>query len=177
MRKNRIKIGLDFHGVINANPEFFSNFTHLAVDEGDEIHVITGGPAHIIKKLLDEWNIAYTTIFAILDFYEVLDKVQYFADGEFHVDDKLWNSAKANYCKEHCINIHIDDSSIFKQWFSTPYCLFDEKAQDCVLGNGVKIDLSQGAAVALAEIRRYVDSEQEDKTLMPYHCRRNPDKP
>ena len=65
---SRIKIGLDFHGVITDNPTYFSKFTQEAITRGYEIHIITGGPADVVKVMLDEWKINYTTIFAILDF-------------------------------------------------------------------------------------------------------------
>lgn len=63
-----LKIGLDFHGVINDNPVYFSRFTAEAVRRGYEVHIITGGPSHKVKELLDKWNICYTAVFAILDY-------------------------------------------------------------------------------------------------------------
>ena len=30
----RIKIGIDYHGVITANPEFFRDFNRLAIEKG-----------------------------------------------------------------------------------------------------------------------------------------------
>ena len=92
--RRRIKIGLDFHGVITDNPDFFCAFTAEAVRRGYEVHIITGGPAEVVRRLLDDWHISYTTIFAILDFYEHLGKVKYFSNGEFKVKDALWNTAK-----------------------------------------------------------------------------------
>ena len=41
---NVVKIGLDFHGVINDNPKYFQKSTAAAVARSREIHVITGGP-------------------------------------------------------------------------------------------------------------------------------------
>lgn len=149
---NRLKIGVDFHGVITANPNFFSTFTQEAVSRGWEIHVITGGPGQVVCKMLDDWKISYTTVFAILDFYAALNKVTYKKNNEFHIEDKLWNSAKALYCEENGINIHIDDSTIYKKWFSTPYCLYNAFDNKCRLDNGTEMDFSAGAAVALDEI-------------------------
>ncbi len=151
---NRLKIGIDFHGVITANPHFFSAFSQEAVKRGWEIHVITGGPADVVCKMLDDWKIAYTTIFAILDFYEALNKVQHISDNKFHVEDKLWDSAKARYCKEHDIDIHIDDSVIYKKWFSTPYCLYDSFDSRCRLDDGTEMDFSGNVESALNEVEK-----------------------
>ena len=77
-----LKIGLDFHGVINDNPVYFSRFTAEAVRRGYEVHIITGGPSHKVKELLDKWNICYTAVFAILDYYDAQGEVEYFENGE-----------------------------------------------------------------------------------------------
>lgn len=37
-----MKIGLDFHGVIDADPEFFAVETELLIKAGHEVHIITG---------------------------------------------------------------------------------------------------------------------------------------
>ena len=151
---NRLNIGIDFDGVITANLYFFSAFSQEAVKRGWEIHVITGGPADVVCKMLDDWKIAYTTIFAILDFYEALNKVQHISDNKFHVEDKLWDSAKARYCKEHDIDIHIDDSVIYKKWFSTPYCLYDSFDSRCRLDDGTEMDFSGNVESALNEVEK-----------------------
>lgn len=159
MPGSRVKIGIDFHGVITCKPEYFSKFTQLAVARGYEIHIITGGPGEVIKKMLDDWHISYTSIFAILDFYDVLHKVKYFENGEFHVDNELWDTAKGLYCKEHDINIHIDDSTIYRQWFSTPYCLYDAEDACCSLAPQKCINFSEGPESALDQIAGFVTSQ------------------
>ena len=37
-----MKIGLDIHGVCDANPEFFAELTNLFIEAGHEIHILTG---------------------------------------------------------------------------------------------------------------------------------------
>lgn len=152
----RIKIGLDFHGVITDNPEFFSAFTAESLRRGYEIHIITGGPAEVVRNLLDDLQISYTTIFAILDFYEHLGKVKYFANGEFKVEEALWNSAKAKYCEENGIDFHIDDSETYVQWFSTPYCCYNKQGKECFTQRQKKVSLGGKAANALDEIEQLV---------------------
>lgn len=47
---DKLKIGLDFHGVITDNPEYFKVFANEALRRGYEIHVISGGPKATIEK-------------------------------------------------------------------------------------------------------------------------------
>ena len=157
MMKNdvRIKIGLDFHGVITDNPEYFSLFTKDAIARGYEIHIITGGPADVVQGMLNEWHISYTTIFAILDFYNHLGKVKYFDNGEFKVEETLWNTAKARYCEENKISFHIDDSVTYAQWFSTPFCYYEGEEKKCRADTKTKINLSGNPQIALDEIYAY----------------------
>ena len=43
MAEKFLKIGLDFHGVINTNPSYFKDFTEYAEARGHRIYIITGG--------------------------------------------------------------------------------------------------------------------------------------
>lgn len=160
MKKDIIKIGLDFHGVITKHPAFFSEFTNKALNNGFEIHIITGGPQKVVADYLAEYNIVYTELFAILDFYDAQHVVKHFANGEFKVPDKLWNSTKAEYCIARGINIHIDDSTQYAKWFTTPFCHYDAEQQKCQIGSCVTIDFNKNAADALEQIRKMVGELQ-----------------
>ena len=46
---DKLKIGLDFHGVITDNPEYFKVFANEALRRGYEIHIISGGPKATIE--------------------------------------------------------------------------------------------------------------------------------
>lgn len=59
---DKLKIGLDFHGVITDNPEYFKVFANEALRRGYEIHIISGGPKATIEKFLQQWGIKYTDI-------------------------------------------------------------------------------------------------------------------
>lgn len=124
---DKLKIGLDFHGVITDNPEYFKVFANEALRRGYEIHIISGGPKATIEKFLQQWGIKYTDIFAIVDYYDARGCVTFYENGEFKVPDKLWNCAKAAYCDENGINIHIDDTMSYSEGFTTPFCFYDVK--------------------------------------------------
>lgn len=53
---DKLKIGLDFHGVITDNPEYFKVFANEALRRGYEIHIISGGPKATIEKFLQQWG-------------------------------------------------------------------------------------------------------------------------
>lgn len=151
------KIGIDFHGVISAAPELFAKFCHEIRKKGVAVYVISGGPKRDILHYLDEHKVEYDEVWAILDFYEKQGKVEFFDDGSFKVDTKLWNEAKAKYCAEQNILFHIDDSAVYGRYFVTPYCQYDICHGACEL-DGFKINFNDAerAAEEVAEyIRKY----------------------
>lgn len=122
-----MKIGLDLHGVITDNPVF----GYIAKDlifMGWEVHVITGGSKEKALEELEnmgyEWNVQYTHIFSILDYHiekgtRITGWHPVLKNPEF--PDKEWDRTKADYCREHNIGLHLDDSVIYEQEFTTPF--------------------------------------------------------
>lgn len=146
----KTKIGVDFHGVVNTKPDFFREFCRAALKIGLEVYIISGGPRETILAYLNQYQIPYTKLWCIFDYYEQRHQVEFYDDGSFRIDDELWNKAKAEYCKEQNICIHIDDSAIYGREFVTPYCRYDEQSNSCVL-NGQQIYLANPAQ-ALSQI-------------------------
>ena len=133
-KKVKIKIGLDYHGVINMHPKYFSAFAKEALARGDEIHVITGGSEQEVASNLKNWNIPYSKIFSIPDYYK----------------------AKAEYCNLEGINMHVDDSQEYIKWFTTPYCRYDGKNPQCITEDGHVIDFSAPPAEVLDCIEKFI---------------------
>ena len=46
----------------------------------------------------------------------------YWLNYQKKFNDELWDSTKSKYCKEHNISLHIDDTSIYNNYFTTPFC-------------------------------------------------------
>ena len=145
------KIGVDFHGVLNSNPLFFKEFCDCAVKQGFEIHIISGGPCETIENFLAQYQIKHNRIWCIFDHFNEQDKIEFLADGSFHVADELWDSAKAEYCRQNNICVHIDDSPVYGRYFTTPYCLYDEYKKSGEL-SGKMIDFSVSPEKSLREI-------------------------
>ena len=125
---SKFKLGLDMHGVIDAMPEFFSFLTDSFIKNGAEVHIITGGRWDLeFEKQLHDFGIKWTNKFSVYDYLkesdaEVIGKVQ-FPDGTIQkkFKNEYWDSVKAQYCKENGIDLHIDDTLIYNDFFSTPF--------------------------------------------------------
>ena len=129
------KIGIDFHGVINTDPDFFRDFSQIISQHDIEIHIISGGPRDKIIQYLQEHSIRYDKVWCIFDYYRYQNKVSFLPDGSFYVDDVLWDRAKAQYCQREKINLHIDDSDIYGRYFTTGYCLYNASAKSGNINN------------------------------------------
>lgn len=156
--KKSLKIGLDFHGVINTRPSYFKDFTEYAEAAGHQIYVITGGPANAIESFLKAWGIKYTGLFTILDYYAAEGKVTYFPDGHFKIPDELRDTAKAKYCRQHKIDIQIDDSEVYGRAFVTPFCRYNESSHNCQLARNIVVNLALPPRDALIQIEKALDA-------------------
>lgn len=124
----KFKLGLDMHGVIDDMPEFFSFLTDSFIKNSGEVHIITGSRWDLeFEKQLNDFGVKWTHKFSVYDYLkesdaEVIGKVQ-FPDGtiqkKFKNED--WDKVKAQYCRENGINLHIDDTLIYNNFFSTPF--------------------------------------------------------
>lgn len=124
-KNNKIKIGLDLHGVIDARPDFFKKLTALLVKSGHEVHIITGATIKEELPLLKKIGISYTHLFSITDYHaELGTPIVWDEIGEPHLNPYLWDKTKGEYCKKHDIDLHIDDSEIYHYFFKTPYTRF-----------------------------------------------------
>jgi len=111
-------IGLDIHGVIDKNPEFFKTFTEALAAKCVEIHIITGAEDKPkIRKQLDDWGIKYHRFFSIVDYHRKLGEKIWYKDGQPWMDTDIWNRTKAAYCKENNITWHIDDTEEYGKYF------------------------------------------------------------
>ena len=120
-----MKIALDLHGIINSNPEFFSEMSKLFVNAGHEIHVLTG--SHIkeqnIEAELEKYGISYTHLFSIADHHKNIqtEGLRYDENGNPWVSDEDWDKTKAEYCKRNEISFCIDDTARYANHFETPF--------------------------------------------------------
>ena len=117
-----MKFGIDFHGVINKDPSTFVALSHALVDAGHEVHIITGPRRAIVEPQLNTYGIAFTHFFSIVEHEEArgIHQIEWKDSGPWMEFD-IWNKAKAEYCREHGIDLHIDDSVKYGEHFTTPF--------------------------------------------------------
>ena len=147
--KEELKIGIDFHGVISAEPEAFRVFCQEIRKFGVKVYVISGGPEADVKAYLTKHGIEYDKVWAIADYYCGTGEAVYYDDGSFFVPTELWDKAKGAYCAKEGILFHIDDSPVYGKYFVTPYCRYDLKTGGCLLASGLEIDFRQPKEAAL----------------------------
>lgn len=152
-----LKIGLDYHGVINKRPAYFAEFCRQAKERGHHIYIITGGPVPKVRQYLSADGIDYDFIFAISDYYQALGKAELMPNGRIDIPDYLWNIAKADFCRRSHVNFHIDDSIDYLHWFSTPFCLYDSDDNICYLSPGIELNFSQPPDIVLDNLEQIVD--------------------
>jgi hypothetical protein len=58
-----IKLGLDVHGVIDDDPEFFSRFSEITLEQGNEVYIITGREK--TSDLVEESHLSKATKFIL----------------------------------------------------------------------------------------------------------------
>ncbi len=125
-----MKLGLDFDGVISDDPDKFSWLSGMLVGGGQEVHIITGnrGTPEFLKNL-DGLGIWYTHFFSISDYHhDIGTPMTGYEENNTWIDEEVWNKSKAIYCAKYGIDLHIDDSPIYGEYFQgTTYILYRGK--------------------------------------------------
>jgi hypothetical protein len=120
-----VKIGLDLHGVIDSMPEFFAFFTMAIIKAGGEIHIITGGTTEKDIQLLKDNNIQWTHFFSITDYHNKKGTPTSGTHPKYGfpmISDEEWDKTKGDYCRRERIELHIDDTLVYNDYFTTPFC-------------------------------------------------------
>ena len=114
----KFRLGLDIHGVIDHNPDFFSMLTKiLKGHEEIEVHIITGGRFHEERENLERLGIEYDEFFSIYDYHHSMGtETWYDAKGDLRMSDEDWDTTKAEYCERENITIMIDDTAKYGQY-------------------------------------------------------------
>lgn len=119
-----MKFSYDIHGVLDDDPETFAVLTKTLVDAGHELHVVTGITASVAEEQLKKLNITYTHLFSITDYHVAKGTPIEWRGTHPHMDSWTWDKTKADYCQEHGINLHTDDSDVYLYFFKTPYARY-----------------------------------------------------
>lgn len=122
-----IKLGIDVHGVLDTAPHFFAMLSRLLVENGHEVHILTGAEKteELETFLRETLGLSWTHFFSVTSFHKEAGTEITYIYGNPYMDNQIWNQAKSKYCSENDIQLHIDDSDIYGKYFTTPYAKFE----------------------------------------------------
>lgn len=120
------KLGIDWHGVLDALPEDIAFLSKAIIKAGGEVHILTGMTwTEECNQKLKEWGVEWTHTFSIFDYHHKILKTPAIGWHETFnipkIDDELWDKTKGDYCRRHNINLHLDDTLQYNKHFTTPY--------------------------------------------------------
>lgn len=117
-----MKLSLDIHGVIDAQPHKFITLALSVQRDGGKVYVCTGSSdtLKLRKELLDYANGYpwFDEIFSVTDYLKA-QGVPYTdtPDGGIRVDEIIWDKVKGDWAAREEIDLHIDDSPVYGNYF------------------------------------------------------------
>ena len=162
-------VSFDLHGVIDTEPEAFSYIAKELIKKGWTVYVLTGRRSD--NTIIDDLNKS-----GFKPFHRLLSIVDYNIDAGTHVDlsdpfnpvmdEVIWNSSKARMCTKYGINVHIDDSDIYHQYFTVPYLYVkDGTLIEVATKNGIHSPSNWGHEVGF----RFDIKKQADNIIRMIH--------
>ena len=129
-RSKKMKLGLDIHGVIDKYPSIYVDLAcNLRCLEGNNgVYIITG--QSITQELIDQLrsycngDCFWDELISIQDrLISAKAPILGYDEDRPLFDEVIWNSFKGQYCKTHKIDLMIDDSIEYREYFTTPFLL------------------------------------------------------
>jgi len=142
-----IRIGLDLHGVIDKDPEFFVDLSNNMISNGNEVYVITGQEINddlftqlkncgmMGKNLIGSWRY-FNDILSVTTYRKKQGVEIWHLDGRESqpmMDEHIWETTKAVLCFENKIDIMIDDSINYEKTFKnidTHYIIYNDSMKE-----------------------------------------------
>lgn len=114
-----MKIGFDIHGVIDKYPLIFRELSLEFKDLGHEVHIVTGSPRSKCEQYLKDIGIHYDEYFSIVDYHKSRENPEIYQDddGNWWMDDALWNKSKGDYAFRVGLDLHFDDCKEYMDHF------------------------------------------------------------
>lgn len=130
-----MSISLDFHGVIDADPELYRQLAESVLAAGGRVYIISGALMKDLERKVRLADISYTKLISVTDWL-LERKLPYVLDvhGRPSFDLEVWNSAKGNIIRQlgkqgiH-IAVHYDDTLAYEKYFpcTTRFAYVGEK--------------------------------------------------
>jgi hypothetical protein len=119
------KLGLDYHGVVDAIPSSLIYLAEAIIAYKGEVHILTGGRKKEVQEELMRHGFPYTHFFSVQDHLNKhhlhLNVGVNPKDGMMKYPDELWDCIKAWYCEKNQIDLHMDDTAEYGEYFTTPF--------------------------------------------------------
>jgi len=117
-----LKIGVDLHGVIDANPEAFKAIAFLLMQTGNELYIISGPPIaqveHELYKLGVAKDIHYTALYTIVNYLMSINANMWQDEkGTWWASEKNWWGSKARIAAHLELDMMIDNMAQYQPYF------------------------------------------------------------
>jgi hypothetical protein len=117
-----VRISIDVHGVITERPEFFAHLTQKLVRQHNAVFILTGQAAGIaLVRELAMYNILFHHILSITTYHRTIGTPIRYKNGD-PTQPKMpygvWSPTKARLCDLYDIDLHIDDSDVYGDYFT-----------------------------------------------------------
>jgi len=132
-----MKVGIDIHGVIDKAPSTFACITRLLIEDGHEVHILTGMErTDALVEQLKSYGVVWTNLFSITSHHKEIGTRMSYKNGDPTqplISPVVWDRTKAEYCLKHDIDVHIDDSTEYGFYFKdirTQYIIYSPAMDD-----------------------------------------------
>ncbi|MDB4330266.1 hypothetical protein N9948_00875 [bacterium] len=115
------KIGIDIHGVLDANPKHFVEIAERTLSDGGEVHIMTGieWSEEVKEELMSYGNGEpyWTHFMSIITYLRSKGEPGYYDErGRYwFYNDDAWDKVKGIYCEENNIAEIYDDTRQYRK--------------------------------------------------------------
>ena len=120
-----MNIGIDVHGVIDADYELWARLTKDWREQGHKIHIVTGQERKLVEPELIANKIQFDEFFSIVD-SEVKKGTHTWTRSDKKgrwMDRDIWMRAKGDYAAMANLHVHFDDTAAYGEFFPMS-CVF-----------------------------------------------------
>jgi hypothetical protein len=122
-----MRISFDIHGVLNKYTNYLRSHIKELKNSGDTIIICTGSPQNTAIDELKELNIHYDELISVVDFHKRIGTPMWQSErGSWYCSQTTWNKTKGILCAMYKVDLHVDDSKIYNDYFRTPYMYIDD---------------------------------------------------
>lgn len=120
-----MRIGIDFHGVLDDETEGWVTFCWLAKESEHEVYLISGPSVDGITRRLESIGVdpeMFTGIYSVVDHLKAKGSPMWekpVGSGHWWADDKAWWSAKGEIAEMLSLDLMIDDSAQYGEFMPT----------------------------------------------------------